>query len=82
MAIDNKFPVRHWTWTTRAAAGQQTDHCDDDDGGCDCDGGDGDDCDDNGDDDGGDGDVEFKCIKMSNFLWYVAKPDYTMVGAI
>ena len=65
MAIDNKFPVRHWTWTTRAA-GQQTDHRDGDDG----------------DDDGGDGDGKLKCMKMSNFLWYVAKPDYTMVGAI
>ena len=31
MAIDNKFPVRHWTSTTRAA-GQQTDHRDDADG--------------------------------------------------
>ena len=62
MAIDNKFPVRHWTWTTRAA-GQQTDHRDDADG----------------DGDGGDGDGEPKCMKMSDFLWYAAKPDYTMV---
>ena len=79
MTIDNKFPVRHWTWTTRAAAGQQTDHRDDDDDGGEDDGGDDDggdcDCDD------GDGDVELKCMKMSNFLWYVAKPDFTMVGA-